>query len=428
MRNELRWLAVMVMSLLVGCGPGMVEDLPEEAPAGQPVADDGTGDTVADPDPGAPGCEVEPCDSVDVDADAGVEVGVEEVDAGVQDVDAGVEASAFDAGSLADAGLGRSDGGVAARPDAGAVDAGLRPDAGHVDAGPNPWAAGAKVLVRGYVSFRTAARADAGTLNSIDPAGGVTDSAHSGGMPRGLVPPGQGVTLVTGTRTNGFYQVRYAGQTGWISASWLAPLDPTSTRYETVVQPPVRNAFFKHQLHRTRWNKDGPSSSGTCAPTSLAMAVHAFGKEPAGLSVEESIHRVRQSYGATTDSTGTFRAQITAGARALGMSVRVLDTRLSLADMLTRIDGQLAAQRMVVLEGQPTSAYQLAFDHAYQAASLSNHYTFGGRHTIVVIGKEGTGYVVGDPLSEVGMVKLTGAELKAFFTTWGGTGNAVWAP
>jgi hypothetical protein len=282
------------------------------------------------------------------------------------------------------------------------------------------------MLVRGYVSFRSAPRSDAGTLTSVEPVGGITDSAHGGGMTRGLIPPGQLVTLITGTKTSGYYQVRYANQSGWVSASWLASIDPTQRRADFAAQPTVRNAFFKHQLHRTRWNKDGPYSSGTCAPTSLAMAVHAFGREPAGLSVEESIHRVRVTYGATTDSTGTFRAQITTAARALGMTVHVLDTRLSTADMLTRLDGQLAAHRMVVLEGQPTSTYQLAFTRAYQAESLTNRYTFAGRHSIVVLGRDGTGYVVGDPLSEVGMVRLTGAELKAFFTSWGGTGNAVW--
>ena len=361
------------------------------------------------------------------EADAGlneVDAGLNEVDAGLNEVDAGL--NEVDAGlNGVDAGLNEVDAGRGA-VDAGS-DAGVRLDAGVADAGVNPWAAGAKVLVRGYVSFRSAASADAGTLTAAQPAGGVTDSAHGGGMTRGLVPPGQAVTLTTGTRTNGFYQVRYAGLTGWISASWLTPI-PSSSRAAFAVQPAVRNAFFKHQLHRTKWNKDGPYSSGTCAPTSLSMVVHAFGKEPVTLSVEESIHRTRLTYGATTDSTGTYRAQITTAATRLGMSVRVLDTRLSLADMLARIDTQLAASRMLVLEGQPTGTYQAAFDRAYLAAGLSNHYTFSGRHSIAVLGRDGTGYVVGDPLSEVGMVKLTGAELKAFFTTWGGTGNAVWAP
>ena len=405
MRTQLQlWLAtISFVAALFGCGPGVVS---LEEPDVEIALDDGTGDVLADPDPVSIACPQEPCDDLPPDDDAGL------------------GDPAPDAGADFDAGL--------PRPDAGTFDAGtLTPDAGHLDggpldAGPNLWAPNASVLVRGYVSIRTAAMSDAGMLTSVQPAGGVTDSAHGGGMTRGLVPPGQVVTLITGTRTNGFYQVRYAGQSGWVSASWLAPMT-TPSRAAFALQPTVRNAFFKHQLHRTRWNKDGPFSSGTCAPTSLAMAVHALGKEPAALSVEESIHRVRLTYGATSDSTGTFRAQITTAARALGMSVSVLETRLTATAMLTRIDGQLAAARMVVLEGQPAAAYQAAFNRAYQAESLTNRYTFAGRHSIVVLGREGSGYVVGDPLSEVGMVTLTGAQLMNFFATWGGTGNAVWA-
>ncbi len=398
MTNQLR-SGVLAVMLLSACGEGTIEDFELEEPMGEVAIDDGTGEEmIADPDPISVRCPLEPCAEEDMpEMDAGEPEPEPELDAGLISIDAGTP------------------------------DAGQPRDAGTPDAGVNPWSAGAKVLVRGYVSFRTAANSDAGLVTAAQPAGGVTDSAHGGGMTRGVVPPGQAVTLVTGTRTNGYYQVRYAGLTGWISGSWLTPI-PTTSRAAFAALPNVRNAFFKNQLHRTRWNKDGPYSSGTCAPTSLAMAIHALGREPATLSVEESIHRVRQSYGATSDSTGTFRSQITTGARALGMSVRVLDTRLTPTDSLTRLDGQLAAGRMVVLEGQSASgsAYHSAFNRAYIAEGLSNRYTFAGRHSIVVIGRDGTGYVVGDPLSEVGMVKLTGAELKTFFATWGGTGNAVW--
>lgn len=303
------------------------------------------------------------------------------------------------------------------------------------DAGaPSPWVAGARVLVRGYVSFRNAPQADAGLVTGVEPQGGVTDSAHGGGMPRGQLPPGQVVTLVTGTKTSGYYQVRYDGKTGWLPASWLTPVDASKPRAVFALGATVRNAFFKHQLRRSKWNKDGPLSSGTCAPTSLAMAIHFFGREPAGLSVEQSIHRVRAAYGTTTDSVGTFRSQIFQGAAALGMNVRSLDTRLSPSSMLARLDTHLAAKRAVVLEGQPgvegagPTTYQRAFDRAYAAAGLSNRYTFDGRHSIVVLGKDGAKYVVGDPLSEVGLLSLTAAEVTDFFARWGGTGNAVWAP
>lgn len=410
MRRNARRLVWTLGLLLLACGPGVYED----GELGELAGDDGTGDEVvtADPMPG-PDCAVVACDEVPFEP--------LELDGGVVD-----EEDAGDSQPAEDAGL------------PGPVDAGVaRPDAGTVDAGtPSPWVVGAKLLVRGYVTFRSAPSSTASALTTVDPNGGVTDSAHGGGMPRGQLTPGQVVTLASATKTSGYYRVTYDGKTGWLPASWLEPLNTSGSRVAFALGARVRNAFFKHQLHRSKWNKDGPYSSGTCAPTSLAMAVSFFGKEPTGLSVEESIHRARLSYGATSDSTGTYRAQITTGAKKLGLSVKSLDTRLSLASMLSRIDTQLAAKRAVVLEGQPgianagATTYQKAFNRAYAAAGLSNSYTFDGRHSIVVLGKDTASgkYVVGDPLSEVGMVTLTGAELKDFFARWGGTGNAVWAP
>lgn len=422
--RRLVWALCLLLPALA-CGPGVYED----GELGELAGDDGTGDEVVavDPMPG-PDCAEAACDETPfepIELDGGA---VDEEDAG--------ELLEPDAGD-ADAGEPAVDAGAPTATDAGvttAVDAGTR-DAGAVDAGPaSPWAVGAKILVRGYVTFRSAPSSTASAVTTVDPNGGVTDSAHGGGMPRGQLTPGQVVTLASATKSSGYYRVTYDGKTGWLPASWLEPLPTSGSRVAFALGTRVRNAFFKHQLHRSKWNKDGPYSSGTCAPTSLAMAVHFFGKEPTGLSVEQSIHRARLSYGATSDGTGTFRSQITTGAKKLGLNVKSLDTRLSLASMLSRIDTQLAAKRAVVLEGQPgianagATTYQKAFNRAYAAAGLSNTYTFDGRHSIVVLGKDAASgkYVVGDPLSEVGMVTLTGAELKDFFARWGGTGNAVW--
>lgn len=402
MSSNTRWLSCLAALSLWSCGPGVIgepqEDVAPEEP-GELAEDDGTGTEVAESEPMLPacpnGCDEQPLEPIDLEP--------EMLDAGpVVPVDAGV----FDAGVLA------------------GVDAGT----------PSPWVAGARVLVLAYANFRAAPSSSASLITAAEPEGGVTDSSH-GDMPRGQLAPGQRVTLVTGTKTSGFYEVRYDGRRGWITASALAPIDASRHPVSFALGASVRNAFFKHQLRRARWNKDGPWSSGTCAPTSLAMAVQVLGQEPAGLSIEQSIHRARQAYGTSSDSVGTNRAQIATGARALGLTVRTLDTRLSVASMLTRLDQHLAAKRVVVLEGQPgienagATAYQQAFNRAYATAGLSNRYTFDGRHSIFLLGKDSAGrYVAGDPLSEVGMVALSAAELKDFFARWGGTGNALSAP
>jgi hypothetical protein len=242
------------------------------------------------------------------------------------------------------------------------------------------------------------------------------------------------VTLLAVAPSAGYLHVKYDGHNGWVASSRLVWVDPRLKPVAFALKPDVRNAFFKHQLRRTRFNKDGPYSSGTCAPTSLAMGARIFGKEPWGLSIEQSIHRSRMSYGVGTDHVGTNRYQIRQGAQALGLKIAPLDTVLSATAMLTRIANQLAAKRVVVLEGQPgvagpATTYQKAFNRAYNQQGVNDVYDFDGRHSILVMGRETDGgYVVADPISEVGVVTLTGPELKDFIVRWGGTGNAVWVP
>ena len=205
-----------------------------------------------------------------------------------------------------------------------------------------------------------------------------------------------------------------------------------------------RNAFYKRQSHRSQWNADGPSMSGNCAPTSLAMATHILGHEPAHLSVEQSIHRVRSIYGDSSDLGGTSLSQIytAAASSTLDLHATKLWSALSPSASLTRLDGELAKKHMVVLAGVPgqvgstRSIYEKAFDSAYSAAGLSAVYGFdpdscncSGTHSILVAGKDASGdYVVGDPMSEIGFLAISAAAMKDYMSRWtySGTGNAVW--
>lgn len=305
------------------------------------------------------------------------------------------------------------------------------PDAPHV---------GSALVTLAYAGFYSSA-SSASAVIDIPPHGGVPDdSLHPYRNPTGVIPPSETLTLLDTTSKSGFWNVRYEGKSGWVSTHKLVFVSTQVPRIEFAARIDVRNAFFKHQIHRTAWNKDGPLHSGNCAPTSLAMAIAAFGKEPAGLSVEESIHRVRAVYDpGLNESQGSSRADIANAATKLGMKVTGLNTILAPDAALKRIDTQLAAGRAVVLEGEPgdpnttkPSIYEAAMTAAYSVAIQNgmslyhSTYNFDGYHAIVILGKDASGrYVVGDPLSEVGFVPLTAAPMKDFFTRWGGTGNAV---
>jgi hypothetical protein len=318
------------------------------------------------------------------------------------------------------------------------VDAGTPPSSG--------WQAGARVVVLTYAPMHQTASATSALVGGIQPGAGVHDNVlHLWGNPASTISPSQEAKLVTGQKSGSSYEIQYDGHTGWVTAAKLALVDAKMDPVDFALQPNVRNAFFKHQIYRSAWNKDGPSHSGNCAPTSLAMAVRVFGKEPAGLSVEESIHRVRSQYDAGLhESAGTTRAQIQSATTKLGLSYASLSSDQTPTNALSRLDAQLVKKHAVVLEGQPgapnagPSLYEQAFNKAYAAAikagkSLAHaQYDFNGYHSILVLGQDANGgYVVGDPLSEVGFVTLTAPEMKDYMTRWignRGTGTAVYRP
>ncbi len=309
---------------------------------------------------------------------------------------------------------------------------------------PTRYVVGARLLVLTYAPFHTTPSAKGPLLTAAPPHGGVPqDGLHLWGNPRGVLSPAQEVVLESPLRYSGFFKVSYGGKTGYVLTSKVVLANPEHDAVAFAKRPDVRNAFFKHQIHRNRWNKDGPSHSGNCAPTSLAMALSILGKEPAGLSVEESIHRVRLSYDTPfhSDSGPTSRLQIQQAAKALGLHVAPLGDARTGAHALARVAAELADHRLVVLEGDTgngSSVYQRAMNRAYAAAIRAGQalyhstYDFSGFHSIVVISREANGhYIVGDPFSEVGFVTLTPAELEDFMSRWSGhhgTGNAVWVP
>lgn len=302
--------------------------------------------------------------------------------------------------------------------------------------------AGSKMITKAYAGFRRSASATAALID-VAPRGVVPDSRHPSRNPVGLLPPGKTVTLLDPAPVNGFLRVQYAGRSGWILQRKLLFRNPTLTRVRLALQPAARHAFFKHQIRRPRWNKDGPLRSGNCSPTSLAMAVSILGAEPAGLSVEQSIHRVRAKYDpALRESIGTTRSQIETAARRLDLEVLGLRTDLPPDRALTRLNGQLSRGRLVVLNGVPgkkdsgPTLYERAFTRAYAVAIAGGatlrhrSYNYDGAHSILVLGRDASGrYVVADPISEVGYVALTSAEIRDFMTRFRynrGTGIAVW--
>src|SRR5262249_5581432 len=136
---------------------------------------------------------------------------------------------------------------------------------------------------------------------------------------------------------------------------------------------------------------------------SLAMAARILGREPQGLSVEESIHRVRELYDpGLHEREGTSRAQLMKAAtlQTLDLEAHNMSTDYAKpADALAALDAQLGSKHLVVLtgitqyKGEAPSVYQRAMDDIYHAAIKAGanlyhaNYLSQGAHAILVAGR-----------------------------------------
>ncbi|MBW2527221.1 MAG: hypothetical protein JRI23_23775 [Deltaproteobacteria bacterium] len=267
-----------------------------------------------------------------------------------------------------------------------------------------------------------------------------TNGGAHGGHPSGMVPPGQEVVVLADPPTNKYYRVEYRDRAGWIHKKKVELFDSSVHPVRFARRAAVRNAFFMHQLRRARWNKDGLASNSNCAPTSLAMAAKIFGHGTAGKTVEQSIHEARLKYDPAPlcesgNDCGTNRYEIRTAAQKLGFRVKTLEQVGDTEDRMQRIDQALANKKVVQLEGWAGKAYRDRMTEAYRNSADSwvqnRVYTYGDEpeeyHSILVVSRLDSGkYLVADPLSEVGMVTMNRATLKAYFKRWGGSGNVVW--
>ena len=92
----------------------------------------------------------------------------------------------------------------------------------------------------------------------------------------------------------------------------------------------LADSYFITQYYHKRYNPaQARVNNANCGPTSLAMALRAFGTEPAGLDApDESVELVRVVRKAMTgrldEQTWTYPVQVRDGARKLGLNSRLV--------------------------------------------------------------------------------------------------------
>lgn len=193
-------------------------------------------------------------------------------------------------------------------------------------------------------------------------------------------------------------------------------LTPASTL--TRRPPSDPNAYFMTQFYHPRWNPQGPDGSTNCGPASLAMAMKAFGLTPPGVTdlsnVEAFIDKTRRAMMGTendlqlSSDDDVLRGALTAGAKA------------EKVHGIQAVEQAIAQGKLVVLAGNPA-----AYGHRFDDSQLQY---FDGGHFITVTHMVGDRVWINDPLSKVGSLEITRAELERYmgYQNWN-VGVAVWA-
>lgn len=177
------------------------------------------------------------------------------------------------------------------------------------------------------------------------------------------------------------------------------------------------NSYFMSQIRDARWNPEATQGNTNCGPTSLAMALKALGLTPPGLtnpnSAEMWIDKTRRAMeGDENDFKLTSDDDVLQGALRSG-------AKAAKVHGLSEVEGALARGQLVALAGNPVGYGNRLGRDQYQS--------FNGGHFILVTGQQGDRFTINDPLSRVGSLSVSRAELAAYmaFQNWN-TGVAVW--
>ncbi|MDB5099609.1 MAG: hypothetical protein JWM80_4030 [Cyanobacteria bacterium RYN_339] len=177
------------------------------------------------------------------------------------------------------------------------------------------------------------------------------------------------------------------------------------------------DAYYITQYHHAVYNPNQRhAGNANCGPTSLAMALRAFGKEPAGLEsrakANELVLAVRKAMtGTTNENTWTYPVQVRDGARRFGLKGEVVFT-------LPAIQAAMAVPgRLMVVNVNPTPAY---------VDQLADRYD--GGHFALVTAIKGNQVYLSDPLAS-GPIVISLKQLETALTTPLGTDpNGRWVP
>jgi hypothetical protein len=158
----------------------------------------------------------------------------------------------------------------------------------------------------------------------------------------------------------------------------------------------------------SKYNAAPAAGNRDCGPASVVMTLKLLGRNVPGAAgnatPQRLINRVRQLAGNAANTVATTNHELARALRAAGTRTREIADGAS-------IRRAVLAGKPVILNGNPRHA------GAYGTSFSSKQMTpYNGAHWIVVSGideKSGK-FIINDPLSKVGPVKVTAAQLEAY--------------
>lgn len=171
----------------------------------------------------------------------------------------------------------------------------------------------------------------------------------------------------------------------------------------------VRNPKSIHVSQvQSKYNAAPAPGNKDCGPASVVMTLKLLGKSipgtSAGVAPQKLINRVRQLAGNATNTASTTNHELERALVAAGTSTREIADGVSIREAVT-------AGKPVILNGNPR--HPGAYGPKFSASQMT---PYDGAHWVVVSGiDESSGkFIVNDPLSKIGPVKVTPTQLEAY--------------
>lgn len=177
------------------------------------------------------------------------------------------------------------------------------------------------------------------------------------------------------------------------------------------------------QVYDRKYNRQGAPRSADCGPTSLAMGLEALGLSPGG-SVQDKVDAARLAMFRGGDASKDGYANGRRSQAEHGTSTNISDWRRGAQAAGARTRDVRSAEDVAreVSQGHPV---MLAGRNAGNIYGRGHGISFNGGHAILVSGYDrgSDTFILNDPLSHGGPIRVSRAQLAAFL--WDGDGGGV---